>query len=165
MKCWMFSNSGCCSLLELLEGDILVDKEEDNNVVENERALAKTEFGWLRRQGERQVGKGRALLSSSGRVGETSCSEGELSTKSSTSPSSPSRIVEFRLRFTFAGSGRDFGTLAVHWWKEIDQQLVRQGRHGTFPRHPPVGEYFPFGSRTRQRESGRGCGYCEISMM
>ena len=120
----MFSNSDCCSLLELLEGDILVDKEEDNNVVENERALAKTEFGWLRRQGERQVGKGRALLSSSGRVGETSCSEGELSTKSSTSPSSPSRIVEFRLRFTFAGSGRDFGTLAVHRWKKIGQELV-----------------------------------------
>ena len=44
----MFSNSGCCSLLELLEGDILVDKEEDNNVAKNERALTKTEFGWLR---------------------------------------------------------------------------------------------------------------------
>ena len=40
----MISNSGCCSLLELLEGDIFVDEEED----ENERALTKAEFGWLR---------------------------------------------------------------------------------------------------------------------
>ena len=83
-----------------------------------------------------------ALLSLSGRVGEPSSSDGELSTKSSTSSSSPSRIVEFRLRFTFAGFGRDVGTLAVHLWKEIGQQLVRQGRHGTLPRHPPVANIF-----------------------
>ena len=68
-----------------------------------------------------------ALLSLSGRVGEPSSSDGELSTKSSTSSSSPSRIVEFRLRFTFAGCGRDVGTRFIGGRKSVNSWSARAG--------------------------------------